>query len=97
MSTSEKSNGLSAWCGLPKLRGPLLLADPIYNKGTAFTERERDALGLRGLLPPRVFTLEEQVQRSLAAVRRKHDAIEKYIYLVNLQNRNEVLFYRLVT
>lgn len=74
-----------------------MLADPIFNKGTAFTERERDALGLRGLLPPRVFTLEEQVQRSLAAVRRKPDAIEKYIYLVNLQNRNEVLFYRLVT
>lgn len=97
MITPEESRGLSAWCGAPKLRGPQLLADPIFNKGTAFTERERDALGLRGLLPPRVFTLEEQVHRSLAAVRRKQDAIEKYIYLVNLQNRNEVLFYRLVT
>jgi malate dehydrogenase (oxaloacetate-decarboxylating)(NADP+) len=73
-----------------------LLANPLFNKGTAFTERERDALGLRGLLPPRVFTLEEQVQRSLNAVRRKADPLEKYIYLVNLQNRNEVLFYRLV-
>ena len=73
-----------------------MLSDPLLNKGTAFTERERDVLGLRGLLPPRVFTLEEQVQRSLNAVRRKQDAIEKYIYLVNLQNRNEVLFYRLV-
>ncbi len=77
-------------------RGAALLADPLLNKGTAFTERERDALGLRGLLPPRVFTLEEQLQRSLAAVRRKSDALEKYIYLTNLQNRNEVLFYRLV-
>jgi malate dehydrogenase (oxaloacetate-decarboxylating)(NADP+) len=67
------------------------------NKGTAFTERERDALGLRGLLPPRVFTLDEQVERSLAALSRKTDPLEKYIYLTNLQNRNEVLFYRLVT
>jgi malate dehydrogenase (oxaloacetate-decarboxylating)(NADP+) len=74
----------------------MLLADPLLNKGTAFTERERDILGIRGLLPPRVFTLEEQVQRSLAAIRRKQDAVEKYIYLTNLQNRNEVLFYRLV-
>ena len=89
-------NGLSACGNLPNVRGPALLADPLLNKGTAFTDRERDLLGLRGLLPPRVFTLEEQMQRSLGAVRRKQDAIEKYIYLVNLQNRNEVLFYRLL-
>jgi malate dehydrogenase (oxaloacetate-decarboxylating)(NADP+) len=88
--------------GLTPHGGPLQpqisgwMADPLLNKGTAFTDRERDALGLRGLLPPRVFTLEEQVERSLAAVRRKSDALEKYIYLTNLQNRNEVLFYRLV-
>jgi malate dehydrogenase (oxaloacetate-decarboxylating)(NADP+) len=88
--------GLSAWGGMIPQRGPAMLANPLLNKGTAFTEHERDALGLRGLLPPRVFTLEEQVQRSLAAVRRKSDALEKYIYLTNLQNRNEVLFYRLV-
>jgi malate dehydrogenase (oxaloacetate-decarboxylating)(NADP+) len=87
---------LSAWGAPQQPRGAALLTDPLFNKGTAFTERERDALGLRGLLPPRVFTLEEQVQRSLAAVRRKQDALEKYIYLTNLQNRNEVLFYRLV-
>jgi malate dehydrogenase (oxaloacetate-decarboxylating)(NADP+) len=88
--------GLSAWGEIPQQRGAALLADPLLNKGTAFTERERDALGLRGLLPPRVFTLEEQVQRSLGAIRRKPDALEKYIYLTNLQNRNEILFYRLV-
>ncbi len=97
MSTSEASNRLSARSGTLRLRGTQLLADPLFNKGTAFTEREREVLGLRGLLPPRVFTIEEQVERSLAAVRRKPDAIEKYIYLANLQNRNEVLFYRLVT
>ena len=83
--------------GTPLLpRGVALLTDPLFNKGTAFTERERDALGLRGLLPPRVFTLDEQVRRSLTALRRKPDALEKYVYLTNLQNRNEVLFYRLV-
>jgi len=87
---------LSAWGTPLQSRGAALLTDPLLNKGTAFTERERDALGLRGLLPPRVFTLEEQEKRSMAAVRRKPDALEKYIYLTNLQNRNEVLFYRLV-
>lgn len=96
MHPSPFSAGLSAW-GVPhQPRGAALLNEPLLNKGTAFTERERDALGLRGLLPPRVFTLEEQVQRSLAAVRRKSDSLEKYIYLTNLQNRNETLFYRLV-
>jgi malate dehydrogenase (oxaloacetate-decarboxylating)(NADP+) len=88
--------GLSPWGESRQPRGSALLADPLLNKGTAFTERERDALGLRGLLPPRVFTLEEQVERSLNAVRGKATAIEKYIYLTSLQNRNEVLFYRLV-
>jgi malate dehydrogenase (oxaloacetate-decarboxylating)(NADP+) len=96
MVSSRLPSGLSAWGSPLQLRASALLSDPLLNKGTAFTERERDALGLRGLLPPRVFTLEEQVERSLAAVRRKADALEKYIYLTNLQNRNEVLFYRLV-
>ncbi|HXD01145.1 MAG TPA: NAD-dependent malic enzyme [Verrucomicrobiae bacterium] len=90
------SASLSPWGAPLKQRGAALLTNPLLNKGTAFTERERDALGLRGLLPPRVFSLEEQVKRSLLAVRRKPDALEKYIYVTNLQNRNEVLFYRLV-
>jgi malate dehydrogenase (oxaloacetate-decarboxylating)(NADP+) len=94
--TNQPYNGLSAWGDIPLQHGAAVLADPLLNKGTAFTERERDALGLRPLLPPRVFTMDEQVERSLAAVRRKQDNIEKYIYLTNLQNRNEVLFYRLV-
>ena len=96
MNLKNFSNGLSARGQLPWPRGANILSEPLLNKGTAFTERERDVLGLRGLLPPRVFTLEEQVQRSLTAVRQKFSAIEKYVYLVNLQNRNEVLFYRLV-
>ncbi len=96
MTYPRTAPALSPWGAPLQHRGASLLTDPLLNKGTAFTERERDALGLRGLLPPRVFTLEEQVQRSLVAIQRKPDDLEKYIYLTNLQNRNEVLFYRLV-
>ena len=77
-------------------RGVDLLYNPLINKGTAFTEAERDALGLRGLLPPRVYTTEQQLVRVYAAYNRKPDPLEKYIYLVSLQERNEMLFYRLV-
>ena len=68
----------------------------LLNKGTAFTEAERDALGLRGLLPPQVMTIEQQLVRALGNFRRKADALEKYVFLTTLQNRNETLFYRLV-
>ncbi len=77
-------------------RGVRLLHDPIRNKGTAFTEEERDRLGLRGLLPPRVFTQDEQVMRVLDNLNRKSSDLERYIYLVALQDRNETLFYRVV-
>jgi malate dehydrogenase (oxaloacetate-decarboxylating)(NADP+) len=77
-------------------RGTALLSNSLLNKGTAFTEAERDALGLRGLLPPKVFTIEEQLQRVYANFSRKADPLEKYIFLTTLQNRNETLFYRLV-
>jgi malate dehydrogenase (oxaloacetate-decarboxylating)(NADP+) len=76
--------------------GSPLLNNPQLNKGTAFTERERDALGLRGLLPPRVFTLEEQVSRALTNIRGKSTDLDKYVYLSTLQTRNEILFYRVV-
>ncbi len=77
-------------------RGVDLLHDPLINKGTAFTDAERDALGLRGLLPPRVYTTEQQLVRVYDHYKRKPDPLEKYIYLVSLQERNEILFYRLV-
>ncbi len=77
-------------------RGVALLHDPLFNKGTAFTEEERDALGLRGLLPPRVTTQDQQLVRVLDNYHRKESPLEKYIYLVSLQERNESLFYRLV-
>jgi malate dehydrogenase (oxaloacetate-decarboxylating)(NADP+) len=71
-----------------------LLHDPALNKGTGFTEAERDVLQLRGLLPPRVFTLAEQQQRILENFDRKETDLERYIFLVALQDRNETLFYR---
>ena len=77
-------------------RGTDLLHDPRLNKGTAFTEAERDAFGLRGLLPPRVFTLAEQQQRIIANFRQKASDLEKYIFLTALLDRNETLFYRVV-
>jgi malate dehydrogenase (oxaloacetate-decarboxylating)(NADP+) len=78
-------------------RGVELLHDPLLNKGTAFTESERDALGLRGLLPPRIASQDQQLERVLENFRRKTSDLEKYIYLISLQERNEALFYRLVT
>jgi len=76
--------------------GVNLLHDPVYNKGTAFTQAERDALGLRGLLPPHVQTQEEQVMRVMENLRLKTTDLERYIFLVSLQDRNETLFYRVV-
>jgi malate dehydrogenase (oxaloacetate-decarboxylating)(NADP+) len=77
-------------------RGADLLLDPHLNKGTAFSEKERDALGLRGLLPPRVSTPDQQVARVLENIRRKTSDLDKYIYLAALQDRQESLFYRVV-
>jgi malate dehydrogenase (oxaloacetate-decarboxylating) len=77
-------------------RGLALLADRVLNKDAAFTEGERDALGLRGLLPPRVVDIETQVSLELEHVRRKPDDLEKYIGLGALQDRNETLFHRVL-
>ena len=77
-------------------KGMDLLRDSILNKGTAFTEEEREVLGLRGLLPPRVHTQEAQLARVLGNIRRKETDLEKYIFLMALQDRNEALFTRLV-
>ena len=77
-------------------RGVKILHDPVRNKGTAYTEAERDYLGLRGLLPPRVHSLAEQELRVLGNIREKPTDLERYLYLVALQDRNETLFYRVV-
>ncbi|MEO5672246.1 MAG: NAD-dependent malic enzyme, partial [Ramlibacter sp.] len=76
--------------------GQTLLQDPALNKGTAFSEEERDVLGLRGLLPPHVCTQEEQMARVLENFHRLPDELDKYIFLSSLHDRNEALFFRLV-
>ena len=78
------------------LRGMALLADRVLNKDAAFTDAERDALDLRGLLPPRVVDIEAQVNLELEHVRRKADDLERYIGLAALQDRNETLFHRVL-
>ncbi len=72
------------------------LHDPILNKGTCFTEAERDKLGLRGLLPPRINTPDEQAQRAYNNFCSKSSDIEKFIFMAGLQERNETLYFRLV-
>ena len=76
--------------------GVALLQDPLRNKGTAFTEIERDALGLRGLLPPHIHTQEEQMARFLENMRNLPDPLEKFVALSALHDRNEALFFRVV-
>jgi len=77
-------------------RGIAVLRDPLLNKGTAFTESERDALGLRGLLPAHVLSLEEQATRVLENLQHLPDDLEKYVALNALHDRNETLFFRVV-
>ncbi len=78
-------------------RGSAVLAAPTINRGTAFTLPERRQLGLTGLLPTGVSTLEGQVRRVYAQYREQSSDLRKWVYLANLRDRNEVLFYRLLT
>ena len=80
---------------LPK--GLQILHEPLLNKGSAFSLKEREALHLSGLLPPRVLTIEQQKNRILENFNNKHNDLEKYIFLIALQDRNETLFYRTIT
>jgi malate dehydrogenase (oxaloacetate-decarboxylating)(NADP+) len=76
--------------------GLALLRDPLLNKGTAFTEQERDALGLRGFLPAGVLSMQAQVERVLTNLRTLPGNLEKYVALNSLHDRNEALFFRVV-
>ncbi len=76
--------------------GPALLGTRLLTKGLAFTDEERDAFAVRGLLPARILTIEDQMTLELEHLRVKHDALEQYIGLAALQDRNATLFYRLL-
>jgi len=79
------------------LVGAALLTNPILNKGTAFTEGERDAFALHGLLPPHVGSLDDQVVRRLQALHKLDRDLDRYFFLRGLQDANETLFYALLT
>lgn len=73
-----------------------LVRDPLFNKGTAFKMSERDRLGIRGLLPPKVLTMEAQLDKELANIRKLNDPLMKNLAMQDLQDRNETLFHRLL-
>jgi malate dehydrogenase (oxaloacetate-decarboxylating) len=78
------------------LTGYALLDNSLLNKGSAFSDEERREFGLLGLLPPHVSTMEEQLTRTYQSYKQKPNDLERYIYLISLQDRNETLFYRLL-
>ena len=81
---------------VPCSRGEQILRDPSQNKDAAFTHAERSKLGIEGLLPPAVLTIQQQVAMELEHIFQKPDSLEQYIGLIALLDRNEVLFYRLL-
>ncbi|HEY7274051.1 MAG TPA: NAD-dependent malic enzyme [Actinoplanes sp.] len=80
-----------------RARGRSVLSNPMLNRGTAFTHGERQALGLTGLLPSGESTLDGQVRRVYAQYRRQPDDLARNVFLANMRDRNEVLFYRLLS
>jgi malate dehydrogenase (oxaloacetate-decarboxylating)(NADP+) len=80
----------------PSLRGIDVLNNPVLNKGTAFNEQEREKLGLVGLLPASIESIDQQVERVLGHLEQKPSDLERYIYMIGLEDRNEALFYKVV-
>src|SRR3984957_20641357 len=79
------------------LEGYALASTPMLNKGTAFPDTERDVFGLHGILPPHVGDIGEQTTRRLQVLERFAKDIERYVFLRDLQDTNETLFYSLLT
>jgi len=92
----EETGGAADWIET-ELEGTALLTNPLLNKGTAFTEEERTAFALHGLLPPHIGTLEVQAACRLQAVRKLATGLDRYLLLRGLQDANETLFYALLT
>src|SRR5215471_3193907 len=92
----EETGGAADWIET-ELEGTALLTNPLLNKGTAFTEEERTAFALHGLLPPHIGTLEVQAARRLQAVHKLATGLDRYLLLRGLQDANETLFYALLT
>ncbi|HKS41708.1 MAG TPA: NAD-dependent malic enzyme [Blastocatellia bacterium] len=78
------------------LTGHMLLDNPLLNKGTAFPDNERREFELLGLLPPHAATMDEQLARTYGSYKQKDTDIERYIFLISLQDRNETLFYHML-
>ena len=96
MSMQPSSTQSSQSPTLAGKRGLQLIEDPLLNRGTGFTESQRQELGLRGLLPPHVETLEVQAERAYEAYRAQQTDLDKHVFLRQLQDENETLYYRLL-
>ena len=90
-------HGPDGYCVRIRARGNAVLTNPMLNRGTAFTRPERRALGLTGLLPSEVTTMERQLRRVYEQYGHQPDDLARNVYLGNLRDRNEVLFYRLLS
>lgn len=77
-------------------RGVSLLHNPLLNRGTGFTQAEREEFGLCGLLPPRVLSMQEHAARILENFHKKPTDLEKYVFMIGTEDRNETLFYRIL-
>ncbi len=95
-AVSQRPWGIKIMSAAPTPAIPDVLEDPIRDKGTAFTESERDALGLTGRLPSAVLTLDQQAQRAYQQMLRQGDDLAKNVYMEQLHDRNEVLYYRVL-
>ena len=96
--TTDSTAMADATADLPEdfLHGAALLHNPLFNRGTGFTEAERERFDLRGLLPPRVLSMEQHAARILENFHKKPTDLEKYVYMIDLEDRNETLYYRIL-
>uniref|UniRef100_A0A2P2MKM3 Malic enzyme n=1 Tax=Rhizophora mucronata TaxID=61149 RepID=A0A2P2MKM3_RHIMU len=93
--TATEDQFVTPW-SISVASGYSLLRDPHHNKGLAFTDKERDAHYLRGLLPPAVISQELQVKKMMHIIRQYQVPLQKYMAMMDLQERNEKLFYKLL-